>query len=133
PDAVKIMLKEDIIPTGADKWVFNIAPVLSVLSAMLVWVVVPFSAGWTGSDLSIGVLYLIAAGSLGTIAVMMAGWSSNNKYALLGAFRGVAQLISYEIPMLLALLVPVLLAGSLSLQDIVQNQHIMYLFAVPLT
>lgn len=133
PDAVKIMLKEDIIPTGADKWVFNIAPVLSVLSAMLVWVVVPFSAGWTGSDLSIGVLYLIAAGSLSTIAVMMAGWSSNNKYALLGAFRGVAQLISYEIPMLLALLVPVLLAGSLSLQDIVQNQHIMYLFAVPLT
>ncbi len=133
PDAVKILLKEDIIPTGADKWVFNIAPVLSVFSVMLAWVVVPFAIGWTGSDLSIGVLYLVAVGSLGEIAVLMAGWSSNNKFALLGAFRGVAQLISYEIPMVLALLVPVLLSGTMSLQGIVEQQHIMYLIAVPMT
>ncbi|HML24936.1 MAG TPA: NADH-quinone oxidoreductase subunit H, partial [Aggregatilinea sp.] len=133
PDAVKILLKEDIIPTGADKWVFNIAPVLSVFSVMLAWVVVPFAFGWTGSDLEIGVLYLVAVGSLGEIAVLMAGWSSNNKFALLGAFRGVAQLVSYEVPMVLALLVPVLLSGSMSLQGIVQHQHIMYLLAVPMT
>ncbi len=132
-DTVKIMLKEDIMNTGVDRWVFNIAPILSVVSVTLLWAVVPFSVAWIGTNLSIGVLYLIAVGSLGTVAVIMAGWSSNNKYALVSSYRAVAQLISYEIPMVLALLVPVILAGSLSTQDIVHSQHIMYLFAVPVT
>lgn len=132
-DAIKILLKEDLTPKGADRWLFELAPLLSVASVLLLWAVIPFSTGWAGTDLSIGVLYLVAAGSLGTIAVIMAGWSSNNKYALLGAFRGVAQLISYEIPMVLSLLVPVLLAGSMSLQDIVRQQYIAYLFVIPVT
>ena len=132
-DTVKIMLKEDIMNTGVDRWVFNIAPILSVLSVTLLWAVVPFSVAWIGTNLNIGVLYLVAVGSLGTVAVIMAGWSSNNKYALVSSFRAVAQLISYEIPMVLALLVPVIMAGSLSTQDIVHSQHIMYLFAVPVT
>lgn len=132
-DTVKILLKEDIMNKGVDRWVFNLAPILSVLSVTLIWAVVPFSAAWIGTDLNIGVLYLLAVGALGTVAVIMAGWSSNNKYALLSAFRAVAQLVSYEVPMVLALLVPVLLSGSMSTQEIVRQQHIWYVFAVPLT
>jgi len=132
-DTIKILLKEDIMNTGVDRWVYNLAPIVSVVAVILIWAVIPFSAAWIGTDLNIGVLYLVAVGSLGTVAVIMAGWGSNNKYALLSAFRSVAQLISYEVPMVLALLVPVLLSGSLSTQGIVQSQHIMYVFAVPLT
>jgi NADH-quinone oxidoreductase subunit H len=132
-DTVKILLKEDIMNAGVDRWVFNLAPILSVLAVILVWAVVPFSSAWIGTDLNIGVLYLVAVGGFSTVAVIMAGWSSNNKYALVAAFRGVAQLISYEVPMVLALLVPVILAGTMSTQGIVEAQHIMYLFAVPLT
>ena len=132
-DMVKIAIKEPIMNKGVDRWVFNLAPIMVTLSVILLWAVIPFSDGWIGTDLNVGVLYLVAVGGIGTIGVMMAGWGSNNKYSLLAAFRAVAQLISYEIPMVLALLVPVLMAGSLSTQGIVQNQHIAYLFAVPLT
>ncbi|MBN1203121.1 MAG: NADH-quinone oxidoreductase subunit NuoH [Anaerolineae bacterium] len=132
-DTIKILLKEDLVPDGADRWLFNLAPVLSTFSVLLLWVVIPFSAGWIGTDLSIGVLYLLAAGSLGMVATLMAGWGSNNKYALLGAFRAVAQLISYEVPMVLAMLVPVLMTGSMSLQAIVEGQYIAYGLAIPLT
>ncbi|NDJ75868.1 MAG: NADH-quinone oxidoreductase subunit NuoH [Chloroflexi bacterium] len=132
-DTVKIIIKEDIVPEGADRWVFNIAPVLSVMAVILIWAVIPFGPGLVGVDLSVGVGYIVAVGSLGAIAVVMAGWSSNNKFALLGAFRSVAQLISYEVPMVLALLVPVLLAGSMRLQVIIEQQYIMYLLAIPMT
>ncbi|NLX11938.1 MAG: NADH-quinone oxidoreductase subunit NuoH [Chloroflexi bacterium] len=132
-DTIKIVLKEDIVPVGADRPLFNLAPILSTVAVMLIWAVLPFTVVWVGADLNIAVLYIVAVGALSTISVLMAGWSSNNKFALLGAFRAVAQLISYEVPMVLALLVPVLLAGSMSLQDIVKSQHIMYLVAVPLT
>jgi NADH-quinone oxidoreductase subunit H len=132
-DTVKILLKEDIMNAGVDRWVFNLAPILSVMAVILVWAVVPFSSAWIGTNLNIGVLYLVAVGGFGTVSVIMAGWSSNNKYALVAAFRGVAQLISYEVPMVLALLVPVILAGTMSTQGIVEGQYIMYLFAVPLT
>lgn len=132
-DTVKILLKEDIMNKGVDRWVYNLAPILSVLSVTLIWAVVPFSAAWIGTDLNIGVLYLLAVGALGTVAVIMAGWGSNNKYALLSAFRAVAQLVSYEVPLVLALLVPVLLSGSMSTQEIVHQQHVWYVFAVPLT
>jgi NADH-quinone oxidoreductase subunit H len=94
---------------------------------------VPFSSIWIGSDLNVGALYFTAVGSFGTLAILLAGWSSNNKYALLGAFRVTAQLISYEIPMVLSILVPVLLAGTMSMQGIVVNQHIWFVFAVPIT
>jgi NADH-quinone oxidoreductase subunit H len=127
-DALKLITKEDITPAGADRLIFNLAPIIAVTSVILMWAVIPFSPYHVGVDLSIGVLYVAAVGSIGTLAIMMAGWSSNNKYALLGAFRVVAQLVSYEIPMVLALLIPVLLAGSMSIQEIVNAQRGMWFF-----
>ncbi|NLE51346.1 MAG: NADH-quinone oxidoreductase subunit NuoH [Chloroflexi bacterium] len=132
-DAIKIILKEDIMHSGVDRWVFNIAPLLSVMAVLLLWVVIPFTPTLIGVDLSIGVLYLFAVGSLSSVAILMAGWGSNNKFALMGAFRAVAQLISYEVPMALTMLVPVVLTGSMSTQDVVFGQHVWYVFAVPLT
>lgn len=132
-DAIKLVLKEDITPAGADRLVYNLAPVIAVLSVVLMWAVVPFTPVHIGSDLDIGVLYFTAIGSVGTLAIMMAGWSSNNKYALLGAFRVVAQLVSYEVPMVLSLLVPVLLVGSMSMMDIVRAQIGMwFIFVMPI-
>jgi NADH-quinone oxidoreductase subunit H len=131
-DLGKLLTKEDITPAGADKVIYNIAPLLSVAAVVLIWAVVPFSKEWIGSDLNVGALYFTAVGSLGTLSILMAGWGSNNKYALLGAFRVIAQLVSYEIPMVLSILVPVLLAGSMSMQDIVLGQNIWYVFVVPI-
>ncbi len=133
-DAIKLITKEDITPAGTDKFVYNVAPILSVASVVLMWAAIPLGPNQSliGVDLEIGVLYIIAVASLGTLAVMMAGWSSNNKYALLGAFRVVAQLVSYEVPLVLSLLIPVMLAGSLSLQDMVLAQHGMwFIFMAP--
>jgi NADH-quinone oxidoreductase subunit H len=121
-DAVKLILKEDITPAGADRLIFNIAPIVAVLSTTLIWAVIPFSPIHVGVDLSLGLLYFVAVGSIGTLAIMMSGWASNNKYALLGSFRVIAALVSYEVPMVLALLVPVLLTGSMGMQDIVHAQ-----------
>lgn len=121
-DAMKLLIKESITPFGADRWVYNLAPILSVFAAIMLLAVIPFGAGLIGEDLNVGVLYIVAMGSLGSMAVLMAGWGSNNKYALLGGFRVVAQLLSYEIPMVLAMLSPVLLAGTLSMQGIVAAQ-----------
>lgn len=129
-DALKLIIKEDITPAGADRLIYNLAPIIAVLSTILIWAVVPFSPVHIGVDLDIGILYFTAIGSIGTLAIMMAGWSSNNKYALLGAFRVVAQLVSYEVPMVLALLVPVMIAGTLSMQGIVYAQLGMW-FIVP--
>src|SRR5512135_1710324 len=100
-DIGKLLTKEDITPDGADKVVYNIAPLLAVFAVLLIWAVIPFSALWIGADLNVGALYFAAVGSFGTLAILLAGWSSNNKYALLGAFRVTAQLISYEVPMVL--------------------------------
>lgn len=129
-DAVKLILKEDITPAGADRLIYNLAPIVAVLSTTLIWAVVPFSPIHIGVDLSLGLLYFVAVGSIGTLAVMMSGWSSNNKYALLGSFRVIAALVSYEVPMVLALLIPVLLTGSMGMQDIVRAQTGMW-FIVP--
>jgi NADH-quinone oxidoreductase subunit H len=131
-DAIKLIMKEDITPAGADKVIYNMAPVLTVMAVLLIWAVIPFSPMHIGVDLEIGALYFVAVASIGTLAIMMAGWSSNNKYALLGAFRVVAQLVSYEVPMVFALLVPVLLAGTMSMQGIViEQQGMWYLFMAP--
>ncbi len=129
-DALKLIIKEDITPAGADRLVYNIAPIVAVLSTTLIWAVIPFSPVHIGVDLGLGLLYFVGIGSIGTLSVMMAGWSSNNKYALLGAFRVVAALVSYEVPMVLALLVPVLLASSMGMQDIVRAQQGMW-FIIP--
>jgi NADH-quinone oxidoreductase subunit H len=133
PDAIKIMTKEDITPANAERIPYNIAPVLMLVAIMLIWVVIPFSPIHIGVDLEIGALYFVAVASLSTLAIIMAGWSSNNKYALLGAFRVVAQLVSYEVPLVLALLVPVMLAGTMRMQGIVEAQYGMwFIFMVPI-
>jgi len=133
PDVIKMITKEDITPDGADKVIFNIAPLITVAAVLLIWAVVPFSKQLIGADLNVGAVYFLAVGSLGTLGVLLAGWSSNNKYALLGALRAVAALISYEVPMVLAVLVTVLLAGTMSMEGIVQQQHVWYIFAVPIS
>ena len=121
-DLLKLLGKEDITPTAADRVLYNAAPLVSFASVVLIWAAVPFTPFHYGVDLEIGALYFVAVASLGTLAIMTAGWASNNKYALLGAFRVVALLVSYEVPLVFALLVPVMLAGSMSLADIVNAQ-----------
>lgn len=122
PDIIKLIIKEDITPDGADKVVFNMAPLLSLASVIFLWAIVPLASTIYGVDLNVALLYVVAAGALGTLSIIMAGWSSNNKYALLGAFRQVAAMISFEIPMIVALLIPTILAGSLSLKVITEMQ-----------
>jgi NADH-quinone oxidoreductase subunit H len=131
-DIIKLIIKEDITPEGADRVVYNIAPVLATAAVLLIWAVIPFAPTIFGADVNVGVLYIVAVGGLGTLAIIMAGWSSNNKYALLGAFRTVAQLVSYEVPLVLVLLVPVILARSMGMNDIVLAQDIWYVVFSPL-
>ncbi|HKZ45061.1 MAG TPA: NADH-quinone oxidoreductase subunit NuoH [Anaerolineales bacterium] len=121
-DIVKLVIKEDIIPAGADRVVFNMAPVISLASVILIWAIIPLASNIYGVDINVGVLYLVAVGSFGTLSVIMAGWASNNKYALIGAFRMVATMISYEIPMVVALMIPTIISGTMSVQGITQAQ-----------
>jgi NADH-quinone oxidoreductase subunit H len=132
-DAVKMLIKEDIVPDGADKPVFNLAPILIAAAAALLWAVIPFGPGMAAADLNIGVLYIIAVGSITTISVLMAGWSSNNKYALVGAFRSVAQLLSYEVPMVLSIAAVTLVVGSMRMGDVVRAQVLPFLLIMPAT
>lgn len=129
-DVVKLLQKEDIIPAQADRALFNLAPVLAALCALGVAAVVPFSADIVGADLDVGVLYILGLGAITTIAIFLAGWASNNKFALLGGMRAIAQAISYEVPLVLAAMVPVILAGSLSVSDIVRFQSTHHMFAL---
>jgi NADH-quinone oxidoreductase subunit H len=131
-DIIKIFTKEHITPLGADKVVYNLAPLLSVSAVLLLWAVVPFAPTLIGTEINVGVLYIVAVGALGTLAILLAGWSSNNKFALLGAFRTVAQMVSYEVPMVLSLLVVVLLAQSMTVSEIVQQQTIWFVVISPL-
>jgi NADH-quinone oxidoreductase subunit H len=121
-DLVKLLVKEDFTPGGAIVLLFNLAPLLAVMGVIGIWAIVPFGPSLIGTDLNVGVVYIVSIGSVSTLAVIMAGWSSNNKYALLGAFRTVAQLVSYEIPIVLTLLIPTMLAGSMNTQVIVGAQ-----------
>jgi NADH-quinone oxidoreductase subunit H len=130
-DGVKALTKEDITPDNADRLVYNIAPILSAAAAMIVFAAIPFGPGLIGADINIGILYILAVSGLGVLAILMAGWSSNNKYALLGAFRVVAQLVSYEVPQVLSIVAPVMLAGSLSLVTIVEKQPVWFILVLP--
>jgi NADH-quinone oxidoreductase subunit H len=132
PDMVKIFTKEYITPVGADKVTYNLAPILSVSAVLLIWAVLPFAKTIIGSDVNVGVLYLVAVGGIGALGIILAGWSSNNKYSLLGAFRAVAQIVSYEVPMVLALLVPVLLARTMGMNSIVNSQVVWFVFMSPI-
>lgn len=121
-DGLKLLQKETLIPESADRFLFIVAPPLTVLLALATAAVVPFGADVVAADLNVGVLYILALGSLTIVPVWAAGWASNNKYAILGSMRAVAQGISYEIPLVLAAMVPVVLAGSMSMTDIVNYQ-----------
>ncbi len=122
-DAFKLLHKEDITPAEADKIVWFMAPVVVFTASLLTYVVIPFGPDLSVSDLNVGVVYLLAVSSMTVLGIMMAGWGSNSKYSLLGGLRSVAQMISYEVPMIFALLGPVLMAGTLSLQGIVKAQE----------
>ena len=132
-DVVKLLIKEDTTPFGADRIIYNLAPIIALATVLLIWAVIPFAPTLVGSEINVGVLFIVAVGAIGTLGILMAGWASNNKYALLGAFRTVAQVISYEVPMLIALLVPVLLARTMSVQGIVQEQEIWYVLMAPVS
>lgn len=132
PDMIKIFTKEYITPQGADKVIYNLAPIVTVSGVMLTWAVIPFASTVFGTDVNVGVLYIVAVGAIGTLGIIMAGWSSNNKYSLLGAFRAVAQMVSYEVPMVLALLVPVILGGTMGINGLVKAQTMWFIVLCPL-
>ena len=121
-DAVKLMFKEVILPAGANRILFIIAPVLALAVALAAWAVIPFSDGLVLADVNAGLLYVLAMTSVGVYGVIIAGWSSNSKYALLGAMRSAAQIVAYEIAMGFALVVVLMAAGSLNLREIVLSQ-----------
>ena len=131
-DVIKLLIKEDITPVGADKIIYNLAPIFALATVLLLWAVIPFYPNAVGADLNVGVLYIIAVGAIGTLGIIMAGWASNNKYALLGAFRTVALVVAYEVPMVIILMVPVILAKSMSFHDIVVSQPIWFIFIAPI-
>lgn len=123
-DGIKLLLKEDIIPAKADKWVFISAPVLVFTASLLSYAVIPFAPDFPViKDLNIGFLFIFAAGSYTAIGILMAGWSSNNKYGLFGGMRSAAQIISYEIPLVLSLISVVMMTGSLKMEDLVNAQR----------
>jgi NADH-quinone oxidoreductase subunit H len=120
-DALKFVQKEDTVPGAADRAVFKIAPAVSIIPYMLAMTAIPLSATWVAADLDSGVLYVLAVSAVGVIGTLMAGWASANKYALMGALRGAAQLLSYELPMVLAASSVAMAAGTLSLIRIVEQ------------
>src|SRR3989304_2152570 len=133
-DAVKLLLKEDIIPAAADRKVFWLAPIISVVTALVGFSVVPFSDKIYVTDTNIGLLFILALSSLGILGVILGGWGSNSHYPLLGALRSVAQLVSYEVAMGFAIVGGLMVAGTLSMQQIVlaqQEQHIWFIFYQP--
>jgi len=130
-DIIKLLIKEDILPAGADKVVYNLAPIMALGTVLMLWAVIPLAPTIIGADINVAVLYIVAIGAIGSLAIIMAGWSSNNKYALLGAFRSVAMIVSYEVPMVIVLLVPVILARSMGLMAIVEAQDVWFIFLAP--
>lgn len=132
-DVLKLLLKEDSIPKAADKPLFILAPVIAFAPAFMVLAVIPFTDKFQFADIGVGLLYYIAVSGITTIGVVTGGWASNNKYSLLGGMRAAAQMISYEIPLVMSVIGVVLLAGSLNLNEIVAAQEkVWYIFAQPI-
>src|SRR4051812_39651657 len=121
-DLLKFVLKELIVPAGADKAVFLLAPLISVVLAFVGWAVIPFAPGWQVSNLNVGILYALAMSSLGVYGIIMGGWASNSKYPFLGALRSAAQMVSYEVSIGLIIITVILLAGTMNLSSIVEQQ-----------
>src|SRR5260221_13371313 len=130
-DGVKLLLKEDLIPASADRRVFPVAPVVFLIPCLLIFATIPFAPGIGVADLDTGVLFFLAISSLEIVGLFMAGWGSNNKYALLSAMRAVNQIISYDLPFIMAALVPVMLAGSLRLSEIATAPSHLWVHAYP--
>ncbi|OQP47860.1 NADH-quinone oxidoreductase subunit H [Niastella yeongjuensis] len=131
-DTLKLFFKEDWIPPFADKWIFVTAPAIVVGSVLLSFVIIPFAPGIVVADLNIGIIFFLAMSSLGVYSIVLGGWASNNKYALLGALRGASQMIAYEVFMGLSLMGVVMLTGSFNLGDIVMaQQHLWYVVTQP--
>jgi NADH-quinone oxidoreductase subunit H len=134
-DALKLLLKEDIIPENADKWIFWLAPVLSVAAGLLAYAALPIGPAFQIADLNIGLLFIVAVSSMGIYGIVLGGWASNSHYSLLGAMRSAAQLVSYETAAGLALITGLLLGGSLSMKELVEKQQQMgvwFIFCVPI-
>src|SRR5262250_1887855 len=130
-DALKLMMKEDVVPRQADRAVYNLAPIVFLIPCMLIFATLPFAPGLGVADLNIGILFFLAVSAMEIVGLFMGGWGSNNKYALLSAMRAVNQIISYDLPFVFAAFVPVLLAGSLQMSAIVAAQHGTWLGVVP--
>jgi NADH-quinone oxidoreductase subunit H len=130
-DGLKLLLKETIVPIGANRFVFMMAPMVTFLLSLVAWAVIPFDYGVVLSDLNVGILYLFAISSLGVYGIIMAGWASNSKYAFLGAMRSAAQMVSYEVSIGFVIITVLLCVGSLNLTDIVMAQKNVW-FALPL-
>ena len=130
-DALKLMTKETIIPSGANKVVFLLAPMITFVLAIVAWAVMPVNEGWVVADLNVGVLYLFAISSLGVYGIIIAGWASNSRYAFLGALRSAAQMVSYEVSMGFVIITVLVCVGSLRLTDIVLAQRDLWFF-IPL-
>ena len=130
-DGVKLLLKETIIPSGANGPIFVLAPLITFTLSFVAWAVIPFDEGWVLADINVGILYLFAISSLGVYGVLMAGWASNSRYAFLGALRSAAQMVSYEVSMGFVIVTVLICVGSLNLTKIVQAQDEMW-FCIPL-
>jgi NADH-quinone oxidoreductase subunit H len=130
-DAIKMLMKETIIPSGASRLLFLAAPMLTFVLAMLAWAVIPVNDGWAIADINVGILYLFAISSLGVYGIIIAGWASNSKYAFLGALRSAAQMVSYEVSIGFVIVTVLLCVGSLNLTEIVRAQETVW-FAIPL-
>jgi len=130
-DALKAIFKETIIPAGANRVLFLIAPMITVTLALIAWAVIPVADGWAAADINVGILYLFAISSLGVYGIIIAGWASNSKYAFLGALRSAAQMVSYEVSIGFVLVTVLLWAGSLNLNEIVRAQERVWFF-IPL-
>ncbi len=130
-DALKMLMKETIVPTGANRILFIVAPLLTMTLAMMAWAVIPVNDGWAVANINVGILYLFAISSLGVYGIVIAGWASNSKYAFLGALRAAAQMVSYEVSMGFVIVTVLLCAGSLNLTDIVHAQEHVWFF-IPL-
>lgn len=130
-DGIKLLSKETIIPSGANRMLFILAPMITFFLSLVAWAVIPFDDGWVLADINVGVLYLFAISSLGVYGIIIAGWSSNSKYAFLGGLRSAAQMVSYEVSIGFVMITVLLCVGSLNISDIVKAQQTIW-FAIPL-
>jgi NADH-quinone oxidoreductase subunit H len=130
-DALKMLTKETIVPAGASRALFMLAPMVTFVLAIIAWAVIPVNEGWAIADINVGILYLFAISSLGVYGIIIAGWASNSKYAFLGALRSAAQMVSYEVSMGFVIVTVLLYVGSLNLSDIVRAQRDLW-FVIPL-